>query len=193
MQDCLWSWVITVHVLGRKWDLVFSTWPLRSQYPPHSILEGGGGCARGMCLYNLWLAVCNGKLPLCLCRGNVRKTKSSPAWREPQQTPRASVRRKRAWAGYFQTWVAKTSRVNGFPFDKYTEEIGANYKVHGGKPLPPEGPTHRCPDIPETCGCNCQEWVISVWCLRDGWQTGQSLTLAHLREWLAPTGFNPQE
>lgn len=75
--------------------------------------------------------------------------------------------------------------------DKYMEEVGTNYKKHGGNPFPPQGLMGRYPDLSKPRGCKCQDWVISVRRLSDGRQNGQSVSTACLWERLVPAGSTP--
>lgn len=43
---------------------------------------------------------------------------------------------RRGWSIFRPELQKRLKLVDGSPFDKYMEEIGADYKTHGGKPSP---------------------------------------------------------
>lgn len=157
---------------------------------------------------------CRGKLPQrqkCLCRGNVRKRKSPHPRRKPQQTWLVTQkgRQRRERQGFTVIFRPKFKRVarqtpRCFIMRYLKEEIGAimnswqRWKRDRRKHCPLSEAwirSHRwsslCPDIPQTCGCDClHKWIMSVCFLVMDWQTGQSVSLVCSCTWLAPTGVS---
>lgn len=131
---------------------------------------------------------------LSLCRGNIRKQRllrpdgnlGTHRGHQPGES--------RLWRIIFRLELQKHLMWNlltSHCLINIWRKLELIIKKHGGKPVPPQVLMGRYPDFSETCGCNCQEWVISVRCLSDGRQTGQSVSPVYLWERLAPAGFNP--
>lgn len=146
---------------------VFSTCPLRSQYPPRSIFGGWTrSVLRGWVCITCDSLSCNGKLPWSLAG----ETSGRYRLLRPDGNLSKHCERQpgghRLWRIIFRPELQKHlmwKSVDGSPFDKYMEEIGTNDKKQRGKLFPPQSLMRWDPDMWVLVSWVSNIWPMSVW------------------------------